>query len=182
MLYSTAEVYLETSTNVFSYQGSILSGKTLSFNIGTYNNVWVLIIPKYSTSSSYVTITATASPNSISSSSSGVNVSETLALVWGLILCFFTLAVIIALITMTCMKKWARQNLPPNAAPIPPALAVVYQPLPPAANYQQPPAPLAANNAPAPIILNNGHLNGIELQNPEDPVIREGDEIIPNEM
>ena len=61
------EVYKETSTNIFVYQGSLSSGYSLNIAIDTYDSsVWTLITP-YS-NSAYVKITADASPYDGSSS------------------------------------------------------------------------------------------------------------------
>ena len=94
MAYSTAEVYLETSKNVFSSQGSISTGGSKNITIDTYNSVWVLVMPQFSSSISYVSVAGTASPYSStststsSSSSSSLHINGTLDLVWSLILFF----------------------------------------------------------------------------------------------
>ena len=66
---ANAEVYLESSTNSFTYKGSVSNGGSISVNVGYYDPVWVLVTPV--SSSAYVRITATASSSSTSDSTTG---------------------------------------------------------------------------------------------------------------
>ena len=65
---ANAEVYVETSTNVYSYKGSVTFGNSINTTIDTYDPVWVLVTP--TTSNAYVYITAYASAYSSTSSTS----------------------------------------------------------------------------------------------------------------
>ena len=65
---ANAEVYYESSTNSFSYKGSLTSGKSMNVDVSYYNPVWVLITP--TASNAYASVKASASSSSSSSSSS----------------------------------------------------------------------------------------------------------------
>ena len=60
---ANAEVYLESTTNTYTYKGSVTSGNSLTVSVGYYDPVWVLITP--SSSFAYASITAYASSSSI---------------------------------------------------------------------------------------------------------------------
>ena len=59
MKYATAEIYYESTTNSYTYKGSILSGDSMDVNVNYYNPVWVLVVP--SSNNAYVSLTATQS-------------------------------------------------------------------------------------------------------------------------
>ena len=64
---ANAEVYTETSTNVFSFQGLVASGNSLNVTIDNKNSVWVLVNP--TANNAYAYVSAYASPYSSKSSS-----------------------------------------------------------------------------------------------------------------
>ena len=63
---ANAEVYYESSTNDYTYKGSLSSGGSMDVSVSYYDPVWVLVIP--SSSSAYVSVTATTNYSYSSSS------------------------------------------------------------------------------------------------------------------
>ena len=57
MVNANAEVYYESSTNYYTYKGSLSSGGSMDVSVSYYSPVWVLVIP--SSSSAFVNVTAT---------------------------------------------------------------------------------------------------------------------------
>ena len=54
---ANAEVYYESTTNTYTYKGTISSGSSMDVSVDYYDPVWVLITP--SSSSAYVSLTVT---------------------------------------------------------------------------------------------------------------------------
>ena len=68
LLNANAEVYVETSTNVYSYKGSVTSGNSINATIDALDPVWVLVTP--TTNNAYVFILAYTYADSSTSSTS----------------------------------------------------------------------------------------------------------------
>ena len=66
LINANAEVYYESSTNDYTYKGSLSSGGSMDVSVSYYDPVWVLVIP--SSSSAYVSVTATTNYSYSSSS------------------------------------------------------------------------------------------------------------------
>ena len=103
-----AEVYVETSTNVFSYQGSVEYEHSINATVDANNSVWVLITP--SSSNAYASMTALASPYGSTSSSSSNSDGTVMAIVIGTICGLFCLSLIIGAIVWCLLIKRYRNN------------------------------------------------------------------------
>ena len=139
---ANAEVYVETSTNVYSYKGSVTFGNSINTTIDTYDPVWVLVTP--TTSNAYVYITAYASAYS-STSSTSLSDGAVAAIVICIFCCWCCCILIIGIIIgFSLVKK--NQNLQrnqsaaqyiDNRAP-PPTVINNYQYQVPPPSYMQP--------------------------------------------
>ena len=103
-----AEVYVETSTNVFSYQGSVEYEHSINATVDTNNSVWVLVTP--SSSNAYASMTALASPYGSTSSSSSNSDGTVVAIVVGTICGLLCLGLIIGAIVWCLLIKRHRNN------------------------------------------------------------------------
>ena len=98
--YASAEVYVETSTNSFSFKGSVSNGNSLTAYIDSYKPVWVLITP--SSSYAQASIFATASSQvSDSTLSTAITVAIIISNIWG----WWCLACIIICIVVCIWKS-----------------------------------------------------------------------------
>ena len=168
---ANAEVYYESTTNTYSYKGTLTSGNSMDVSVSNYNPVWVLVTP--SSSSAYVSVTATASGSSSSSYSSTDN-SYLVAILVPTIVggTFFIVLIIFIIVWNAIARKRRLQALlvnanaaavaqpsqapqlyyPPghvNYTPNPPTAPVMYAPLQPTYPPLQPTYPPVQPTYPA---------------------------------
>ena len=93
---ANAEVYTETSTNVFNFQGLVASGNSLNVTIDNKNSVWVLVNP--TANNAYAYVSAYASP--YSSKSSSLSEGEIAAMVIWIIISILFHAYILGMFTL----------------------------------------------------------------------------------
>ena len=100
---ANAEVYLESTTNVYTYKGTLTSGKSMDVSVDYYDPVWVLITP--TSSSAYVSVTGTASGSYSSSSSSSTDSNLVIILVPTLVGGTFFILLIVFIIVCNIIRR-----------------------------------------------------------------------------
>ena len=100
MTNANAEVYYESTTNSFSYKGSLTSGNSMDVSVSNYGPVWVLVIP--TSSFAYISVTSTPTftynNSSYSSSSSSSDDSTLVAILVPTLAIGFIIIIVIVII------------------------------------------------------------------------------------
>jgi len=108
---ASAEVYLESTTNTFTYKGSLSNGGDLTVSVSSYDPVWVLITPTSNYASASIKASASSSSSS-SSSSSDYSTTDTSTIMIAVFTSVggFIVLIVIFLVICRCIHLQKQRN------------------------------------------------------------------------